>query len=88
MLSSFYALRWRALFEVLAASFKKLRRIPEKTKKQVYDRDLYLGSEFGGSLARVEKEWIATYTPDNESVGKESTLDVANELVSKYRANF
>lgn len=88
MLTSFYALRWRALFEVLAASFKKLRRLPEKTKKQVYDRDLYLGSEFGGSLARVEKEWIATYTPDNESVGKENTLDVASELVSKYRANF
>lgn len=88
MLTSFYALRWRALFEILASSFKKLRRIPEKTKKQVYDRDLYLGSEFGGSLSRVEKEWIATYTPDNESVGKENTVDVANELVSKYRANF
>jgi len=88
MLSSLYALRWRALFEILAASFKKLRRLPEKTKKQVYDRDLYLGSEFGGSLARVEKEWIATYAPDNEAVGKENTVDVANELVSKYRANF
>ncbi len=88
MLSSLYALRWRALFEILAASFKKLRRLPEKTRRQAYDRDLYLGSEFGGRLSRVEKEWIATYSPDSEAVGRENTVDVANELVSKYKANF
>jgi hypothetical protein len=88
MLSSFYALRWRALFEQLAVSFKKFRRIPEKTKHQVFDRDIYLGSEFGGALSRIEKEWIATYSPDNGVVGKESTVDVAKELASKYGANF
>ncbi len=88
MLSSFYALRWRAFFEQLAASFKKFRRVPEKTKHQVFDRDVYLGSEFGGALSRIEKEWIATYAPDNDAVGKESTVDVAKELVSKYGANF
>lgn len=88
MLGSFYALRWRALFEQLAAGFKKLRRIPEKTKQQIFDRDAYLGSEIGGALSRVEKEWIATYAPDNDAVGKENTLDVACELVSKYAANF
>lgn len=87
-LESFYALRWRALFEILAASFNKMRRISEKTRQQVYDRDLYLGSEFGGRLSRVEKEWIATYAPDYEAVGKENTIDVAEELVSKYMANF
>ena len=88
MLTSFYALRWRALFEQLATGFKKLRRIPEKTKQQIFDRDAYLGSEIGGALSRVEKEWIATYTPDNDAVGKESTVDVALELVSKYASNF
>ena len=88
MLSSFYALRWRALFEQLAVSFKKIRRIPDKTKHQVFDRDMYLGSEFGGALSRIEKEWIATYSPDNDAVGKENTVDVAKELVSKYGANF
>ncbi len=88
MLSSFYAIRWRAFFELLAASFKKLRRIPEKTKTQVHGRDAYLGNEFGGSLSRIEKQWIATYAPDNDAVGKESTVDVAKELVSKYAPNF
>ena len=88
MLSTFYALRWRALFEQLAMTFGKFRRIPDKTKNQVFDRDAYLGSEFGGALSRIEKEWIGTYTPDNDAVGKESTVDVAKELVGKYRANF
>ena len=67
---------------------RKFRRIPDKTKNQVFDRDAYLGSEFGGALSRIEKEWIGTYTPDNDAVGKESTVDVAKDLVSKYRANF
>ena len=88
MLTTFYSLRWRALFEQLAAGFKKLRRIPEKTKHQIFDRDVYLGSEIGGGLSRVEKEWIATYTPDDDAVGKERTVDVARALVSKYAANF
>ncbi len=88
MLTTFYALRWRAFFELLAASFKKLRRIPEKTKTQIYDRDAYLGSEFGASLSRVEKQWIATYVPDDDAMGKENTVDVAKELVGKYAANF
>ena len=88
MLSTFYAIRWRGFFELLASSFRKLRRIPEKTKHQVFDRDVYLGTEFGGGLSRKEKEWIATYTPDNDAVAKESTIDVAKELVSKYKANF
>ncbi|MBR3803111.1 MAG: alpha-N-acetylglucosaminidase C-terminal domain-containing protein [Clostridia bacterium] len=88
MLSTFYALRWRALFEQLAMSFGKFHRISEKTKNQVFDRDAYLGTEFGGALSRIEKEWIATYTPDDESVGKENTVDVAKDLVAKYAANF
>ena len=88
MLTSFYALRWRAFFEQLAAGFKKLRRIPEKTKQQIFDRDAYLGSEIGGALSRVEKEWIATYSPDNDAIGKENTVDVARELMSKYAPNF
>ena len=87
-LNTFYAKRWRALFETLASNFKKLRRLPEKTKTQVFDRDTYLGSEFGISLSKVEKAWIAEYVPENELVGKEDTLLVANELVAKYAANF
>ena len=43
---------------------------------------------FQDVLSRIEKEWIGTYTPDNDAVGKESTVDVAKELVGKYRANF
>ena len=88
MLSTFYALRWRALFEQLAVTFNKFRRFSDKPKNQVFERDAYLGSEFGGALSRIEKEWIATYTPDYEVVAKESTVDVAKELVSKYEANF
>ena len=88
VLNTFYAKRWRAFFETLAANFKKLRRLPEKTKTQVFDRDAYLGSDFGISLSKVEKAWIAEYAPENEFVGKEDTLLVANELVAKYAANF
>ncbi len=88
MLSTFYALRWRALFEQLAVSFGKFRRFSDKTKRQSFDRDAYLGTEFGGALARIEKEWVVAYTPDNDAVGKENTVDIAKELVSKYRANF
>ncbi len=88
VLNTFYAKRWRAFFETLAANFKKLRRLPEKTKTQVFDRDAYLGSDFNISLSKVEKAWIAEYAPENESVGKEDTLLVAKELVAKYGANF
>ncbi len=87
-LKTFYSVRWRAMFEQLAANFKKFRRIPEKTKTQVLDRDAYTGSEFNHKLSKVEKAWIAEYAPDNEIVEKENTLDVANELIAKYRANF
>ncbi len=87
-LNTFYAKRWRAFFEILAANFKKLKRLPEKTKAQVFDRDAYLGSDFGISLAKVEKAWIAEYAPENDSVGKEDTLLVAKELVAKYAQNF
>ena len=87
-LNTFYAKRWRAFFETLAAGFKKLRRLPEKTKNRVFDRDAYLGSDFGISLSKVEKSWIAEYAPENELVGKEDTLLVAGELAAKYGANF
>ena len=87
-LKTFYGVRWRAMFEQFAANFKKFRRIPEKTKTQVFDRDAYTGSEFNHKLSKVEKAWIAEYAPDYAAVEKENTLDVANELVAKYRANF
>ncbi len=87
-LKTFYGVRWRAFFEYLAANFKKLRRVPEKTKHRFFERDAYLGSEFGARLSRVEKDWISGYSPEYEAVGRESTLDVAKELVSKYAPNF
>ncbi len=87
-LKTFYGKRWRAFFEYLAANFKKLRRIPEKTKNQIFDRDAYLGSEFGARLSKVERQWITEYSPETDSVGKENTLSVAKELVSKYAPNF
>lgn len=88
MLKTFYGVRWRAMFEYLAANFKKFRRIPEKTKTQVFDRDTYLGSDFNIRLSKVEKAWIGEYAPDNDAVEKEDTLDVANELIAKYAPNF
>ena len=81
-------MRWRAMFEQLAANFKKFRRIPEKTKTQVFERDAYTGSEFNHKLSKVEKAWIAEYSPDNDGVEKDSTLDVAKELIAKYAPNF
>lgn len=87
-LGTFYSKRWRAMFEILAANFKKLRRLPEKTKTQVFGRDAYLGSDFGISLSKVEKAWIAEYNPENELVGKENTVLVAKELLVKYAPNF
>lgn len=87
-LKTFYGKRWRAFFEYLAANFKKLRRIPEKTNKQVFDRDTYLGSEFGARLSKVERQWITEYSPEFDLVGKENTLAVAKELVAKYAPNF
>lgn len=87
ILTSFYAKRWRAFFEQLAFGFKRSDAI-FKTKKSPLGRDLYLGSEFGRKLAPIERDWIATYMPETELVGKESTLDVAKELIAKYTPNF
>lgn len=88
MLKTFYGVRWRAMFEQLAANFKKFRRLPEKTKTQIFERDAYLGSDFNIRLSKVEKTWVAEYLPDNDGVEKENTLDVANELAAKYAPNF
>ncbi len=88
ILKTYYGRRWRGLFEYLAANFKKLRRVPEKTKNQFFGRDAYLGSEFGASLSKVERQWIAEYSPEFDSVGKEDTLSVAKELIGKYALNF
>lgn len=87
-LKTFYGMRWRAMFEQLAANFKKFRRIPEKTKTQVFERDAYTGSEFNHKLSKVEKAWIAEYAPDNDGVERENTLDVAKQLIAKYAPNF
>ncbi len=84
LLVSFYLMRWRALFEYLAVSFKK--RLPERTKDQSLGRDAYLGSDFNRQLAMTERNWISEYAPEYDKVGREDTLTVARELLNKYHS--
>ena len=83
LLKTYYLMRWRALFEVLAVSFKK--RLPERTKEQSLGRDAYLGSEFNRRLAEKERSWVSEYAPETELVAKEDTLAVARELLDRYK---
>ena len=78
-LKSFYLMRWRSFFEVLAVNFKK-NRLSDKNKNRHYGRDDYLGTEFLRRLAQLEKDWVAHYAPDHEAVEKEETVEVAQYL--------
>lgn len=84
LLKTFYLMRWRALLEYLAVSFKK--RLPERTKEQSLGRDAFLGSDFNRQLAQLERNWVSEYAPEYDMVAKEDTLTVAKELMEKYNA--
>lgn len=83
MLKTFYAYRWRALFEMLAQNFKSIRRVSTTTRKQVDGRNEFRGSGFYRNLERFERNWIATCRPEEPS--GENTITVAKELIEKYR---
>lgn len=80
---TFYAMRWRMFFEMLAGSFKGMRRVSTTTRKQIYDRNAHRGSGFYKNLERAERHWIASCRP--EEVAAENTVVVARELITKYR---
>jgi len=83
MLKTYYAYRWRALFEMLAQNFKGIRRLSTTTRKQVDGRNEFRGSGFYRNLERFERNWIATCRPEEPS--GENTITVAKELMEKYR---
>ena len=83
LIKTYYAMRWRSFFELLAVNFKGIRRISTVTHKQLNDRNEHRGSGFYKNLERTERNWIATCSPEEPS--GENTLSVAKELLSKYR---
>ena len=83
LIKTYYGPRWRMFFELLAGSFKGIRRISTVTRKQPFDRNDYRGSGFYRNMERFERSWIATYRPEEASV--ENTVVVARELLNKYR---
>lgn len=82
MLGSYYAKRWHAFFEYLSTQFKKRKPISTNTKTRPNGRDEYQGSNYHKQMARFEKNWLATYKPEEPS-GKD-TLELAKALLQKY----
>ena len=83
LIKTYYAHRWRMLFEMLAGSFNGIRRVSTVTRKQLYGRNEQRGNGFYKNLERFERNWIATCSPEEPS--DENTLKVARELLNKYR---
>ena len=82
MLSSFYLMRWRALFEQLAGDFKSRRPLSTNTKKRPSGRDEYMGGVLQRNLAKFEKNWLATYKP--EEPDDDDALELARKYLDKY----
>ena len=82
LITTYYAMRWRALFESMATSFKKRSNVIAFSRHRFDGRDEYLGCEFFRGLAKFEKNWIAVYKErDGE---RPDTLETAKALIEKY----
>ncbi len=82
LVGTYYAARWHSYFEQLAVFFKK-KKFSTETKKQPYERNLYNGSKIYKNYEKFEKNWLSTVAPEEPS--GEDTVEVARELIEKYK---
>ncbi len=83
LISSYYAKRWYSFFEFLAGNFKKRKPLSTNTEKRPEGRDLYQGNVIYKAFAKFEKNWLASYKPEEPS--EENSLELAEKLLDKYR---
>lgn len=83
LVGEYYAKRWHSLFTLLAENFKKRKDVSTLCREQIDGRNPSRGSKFYQKLDKTEREWIATCKPKAQS--EEETLDVATELLKKYK---
>ena len=83
LLGTYYMLRWREFFYMLAQNFKGYRRVSTVTRKQYYGRNDYRGKGFYKNLERFEKNWISTCRP--EAPSQDNPLKLSAKLLDKYR---
>lgn len=82
---TYYLNRWRAYYKLLASHFTKRRLVNLVTKKQIAGRNEFRGNKVYKRYEKLENYWISHYKPSEPS--DEDTIDVAKELVNKYRDN-
>jgi len=80
---TYYAVRWRKFFELLAENFFRLKHVPEKTKKQLNGRNTFNDDYFYVDMAKYERTWITQ--EEVVATSDEDTLTVARELIEKYK---
>ena len=83
LLGTYYMLRWREFYYMLAQNFKGYKRVSTKTKKQFFGRNDYRGNGFYKNLERFEKDWISTCRPPAPS--DEDPIKLSKDLLKKYR---
>ncbi len=83
LIDTYYAVRWRKFFELIAENFFRVKKVREKTKKQLNGRNTFDDDYFYNQMAKYERTWITQEEAAAES--DEDTLTVALELVEKYR---
>ena len=86
MIDTFYKVRWRKFFELLAENFFRFKKVAEKTKKQKNGRNTFDDDYFYSNMAKYERTWITLEEAAAES--DEDTMTVVIELVDKYRDDF
>ncbi len=86
MIDTYYKVRWRKFFELLAENFFRVKRVPEKTKKQKNGRNTFDDDYFYNQMAKYERTWITQEEANN--VSDEDTMTVVLELIEKYRDAF
>lgn len=80
---TYYAERWHEFFSMLAEGFKKRKDISTTCHKQINGRNPHAGNKFYKNLDKKERRWITGCTLQDCS--EEDTLEVAAELLSKYK---
>ena len=83
LVGDYYAKRWHSLFTMLAQNFKKRKDVSTVCRTQIGDRAPSRGNSFYKELDKTERQWISTCKP--KAVSDEDTLDVAAQLLNKYK---
>lgn len=83
LVGEYYAKRWHSFFTYLAENFRKRKTISTVCREQIAGRNPSCGNKFYKQLDRIEREWITLCKP--APVSEEETLDVAAELLKKYK---